>query len=829
MSRKMATVLISVLLMASVMPMAIPAIAQTLPLQSGGGVSLPAGVTPDLALETIPYLSFRPNPVGLGQDILVNIWLQPPIHISRYLTGLTVTITKPDGTKDVVGPIETYKGDGTAWFERVVDQIGTWKIKFDFPGNFYPAGIYFNQRTGANETYPQSVYYKPSSTVERELTVQESMVYSWPPSPLPTDYWTRPIPIENREWWIIGGHYPFSGQGGGPNWPADTNTYASNYKFTPYVQAPNTAHVAWKQQGALAGIIGGQFGQRSYGPGEGTYAGTPAIIFQGRGYQTITKPFDGVTQTVWQCYDIRTGEVYWERTGVSAPTAITYNKLGASSVPGAGETGSGRGGSWGFARLVYIGGGRMIKYDPWTGAVAQNVSISPLSTGTIVSDPYILSVQTIAGKYYLVNWTLTDYDETGAALTMAQRIQSNVSYPFSSVGTADFEAGIAVTTYSIMHPATGVAINVGVRAASLTTGKLLWNVSSDVNFNLFSGSTAVADQGKFAVRFDDGYWYCWDLYSGKRLWRSESEEWPWGCFGAYNVASAYGTIFDLSYAGIYALKWDTGKIAWRYDTGYPGYEAAFSSYPVFTNPQVADGKLYVANGEHSPTEPLMRGWKLHCINATTGEGIWNITGGGTVGAIADGYVTFDSRYDGYLYVFGKGKSATTVTTPDTATPKGTTVVIKGAVLDQSPAQPGTPCVSKDSMATQMEYLHMQQSIGGLWGNETITGVPVILTALGSDGSSIDIGTVTTDGYYGTFSKSWAPPEEGDYKIIASFAGDDSYGSSSASTAMSVGPAPEPIQFPQQIAPTDYTMTIISGVIAVIIAVAIVGILLYRKK
>jgi hypothetical protein len=130
----------------------------------------------------------------------------------------------------------------------------------------------------------------------------------------------------------------------------------------------------------------------------------------------------------------------------------------------------------------------------------------------------------------------------------------------------------------------------------------------------------------------------------------------------------------------------------------------------------------------------------------------------------------------------------------------------------------------------MEYLNMQMPIAGVSGNETITGVPVSLTALGADGSSIDIGTVTTDGYYGTFSKAWTPPTEGDYKVIASFAGDESYGSSAASTAITVGPAQTSTNTEQQqVTVPDYTMTIIVGIIAVIIAVAIATIILYRKK
>jgi hypothetical protein len=115
-------------------------------------------------------------------------------------------------------------------------------------------------------------------------------------------------------------------------------------------------------------------------------------------------------------------------------------------------------------------------------------------------------------------------------------------------------------------------------------------------------------------------------------------------------------------------------------------------------------------------------------------------------------------------------------------------MIKGTVTDLSPAQPGTPCVSKESMKTQMEYLHMQHPVDGLYHNTTIIGVPVTLTAMADDGTYINIGTTTTEGYYGTFGEVWTPPEEGKYQIIASFEGDGSYGSSGASTWVTVGPA-----------------------------------------
>jgi outer membrane protein assembly factor BamB len=305
------------------------------------------------------------------------------------------------------------------------------------------------------------------------------------------------------------------------------------------------------------------------------------------------------------------------------------------------------------------------------------------------------------------------------------------------------------------------------------------------------------------------------------------------------VQSAYGLLYRQAYDGVYAFDWDTGKIAWHYRAPANPFETPYrdengqTGYSFDGAAFVADGKMYVLNNEHTPTSPITRGWGVHCINATTGEGIWNISGiwlWSGPGPIADGYLTIASS-DGYKYVFGKGQSATTVTAPDIVVPKGNGVVIKGTVLDMSPAQPGTPCVSKDSMKTWMEYLHIQQPIDGIWHNETITGVPVTLTAVGSDGSYIDIGTATTDGYYGTFSKTWTPPAEGDYQIIASFAGDDSYGSSGASTGVSVGPAPETPTTPEIPTPVDNTMLLYGILVAVIIAIvlAIIAILIVLRK
>jgi hypothetical protein len=855
--------IVLILLITIVILTEMPVQAQYKNMQEGGSTSLPSGVTPDVTVDAHAYLSFRPTTVGLGQTFLVNMWISPALHVSRYFTGFKVTITKPDGTQDAL-TLNSYRADTTAWFEYIADQIGTWKIKFEFPGAYYPPGNYTvaaGAFAGASTVnFQQSCYYTPSSTQEQELTVTEAQVASWPTIPLPTDYWSRPIVFNNRDWWTIAGNYPWYGPaGGGPNWQniwnqqyPDTNTYASpRYGFVPWAQAPDSAHIVWKKQGAISGIAGGDLGAW----GIFTSPGNPYMIYSGRAYQVVTKPLNGVSQSVWQCYDLRTGQLYWELPvnflgnnafGVAtttAPTVIEYEK-GTPEVPGGDASG------WNQrVNLLYIGGGTLLKYDPWTGAMTGNYSIAPLSSATYYRNGYALGVQNLGGgNYRLINFTTFTTTSNFSA-----RIMGNITWPWSSLGTAqDFNVNIAALTSAITPPAVGAYYGTSISAASLTTGQLLWNITSDQT--MYSGSCTVADHGKVAVCMMSGSFLAWDLTSGKLAWTSDQMDYPWDAsgFGAYSIQSAYGMLYRQAYSGVYAFNWTNGKIVWKYEAPTPyEYETPYTSRngtgvysfdPFNSCGIIADGKLYVVSCEHTPSEPVTRGWGLHCINVTTGQGLWQMTGlwGFSItlqdpvsvfpGPIADGYL-FTSSSDGYNYVLGKGKSATTVEGPLTAAPKGTGIIIKGTVLDQSPAQTGTPCVSKESMSAQMAYLHMQQPIDGITHDLTITGVPVTLTAI-SENDSIDLGTVTTDGYYGTFSKTWVPPAAGDYKIKASFTGDDSYGSSSAATTIAVGQAQATATPQPQQLTTDYSMTIVGTGVAIAVAMIIalaVAVLILRKK
>jgi outer membrane protein assembly factor BamB len=843
---KLTAIFAIVLLMASISIITLQVQAATYTnVQEGGSTPGPlaAGVTADYTVATRAFLSFRPNPVGVGQTFLVNIWLNPATHASRYFKDYKVTITKPTGDPVVI-TMNSYRADTTAWFEYVADQVGTWKLKFDFPGGYFPAGNY-TPATGAvmgtaTTSFAQSCYYEPSSTEEQTLTVQDAMVYSWPQSPLPTDYWTRPAYLENREWWPILGNYPGTGYSPGESitrnlWDElypDTNPcWSSSYGFHPWVIGPNTAHIVWKRQGAIAGLIGGPAGQL----GVVSSPPNPSLIYAGRAYDSYTKPGDG--QTYFRCYDLRTGQVYFEVPAATTtssffgftfttalmPTTIAYVTNAFLEVPGAsaGRTYS--------VELLAISGSRLYKWNPWTGVLTTNVSVSPL-TGTFHNqmEGYVLGV--VSGR--LINWTTA-----GSSTNVTSRIISNTTYSGSLPSLIDWNAGYGASVSVLTPSAMGAWHGTMIQGYNLYTGQMLWNIT--VDDTVYSPMCSIADHGKVAVLMMGGYYMAWDLATGKLAWKGEAMDYPWSraAFGAYAIQSAYGMVFREAYDGVYAFNWTNGKRVWKYEAPAASvYESPYTDengvtvYSFNTGATIADGKMYTYNTEHTESWPLTRGWGLHCINITTGKLVWKIGNPMSPGAIADGYLTAADSRDGYTYIYGKGKSATTVAIAPKTITVGEKVVIEGTVLDQSPAQAGTPCVSKESMSLQMEYLHLQMPIAGLWNNETITGVPVSLDIVDPNNNPSHIDNVITEGYSGTFGYTWKPEIAGQYKVTATFMGDDSYGSSFATTYVSVSEAPAATATPEPLQiPPDNTALMYVILVAVIVAIVIGLLALFRKR
>jgi hypothetical protein len=741
---------------------------------AASAVCLPTFAVVNTNVPTNCWLSLRPNPIGVGQELLINGWRSPTPYGYQTVNmtpppGVSITdgvpfdfrlvITKPDGSKLDLYPIKS-DGPGTFWLTYVVDQKGTWT---------------FELSTQADQWFQ-------GSSVTQTLVVQDEPIPSWPAAELPEDEpWYWPINPENREWASISGGW-FQ-----PKYDAS----ASNYN--PYSRGPNSAHILWKlQPTGAAGLIGGQYGQLE------TFSASRqaiTVVMNGRGYYTAA---GNIT-----CVDIRTGEILW-----SKPGSFTLGTI-RSGTP----------------VLYEFTNDRFRVYNGITGEKTLDVQgMRPLGgtqgIGIAFQDPYVYSAQltSVPGQEYVIKWTTE-----GNAANFSDRIIWNVSSPFKPEDPHyQSTQTYGMTLYGDMYFQLGWPYYAESGAMNLTTGEALWTYTLTPDIAWITSRGALGATNGLAVcpivLPDACKLAAWDMKTGEIAWISESTADPWGGFWSYQYATAYDLIYKLTYAGVYAFNATNGKIVWYYSAGDAGMETPYAiqapgdsglettqtTWPFGSNEAVvADGKVYAPSSEHSPTL-YYRGTRLHCIDAFTGDSVWTIMGYYTVHAVAEDTLFASNQYDGCAYAFAKGTTETTISVSSEVIPKGSEILIKGTVMDMSPAQPNTPAVSEDSMSAWMEYLHMQQP-----KPSDTTGVTVKLTAIDSSGHSIDIGTVTSDDS-GLFKKLWSPPAEGEYTIVATFEGSNSYYASSAKTAIGVSAAqasviitPEPTQ---TVAPTSPVQT-----------------------
>jgi outer membrane protein assembly factor BamB len=398
--------------------------------------------------------------------------------------------------------------------------------------------------------------------------------------------------------------------------------------------------------------------------------------------------------------------------------------------------------------------------------------------------------------------------------------------PITNLGVATIGEGVLV--------AAGQADNTTITTVGYdtTTGEQLWvtNITSNVAMRPTYFIVPVGDGVFTFFKQETMEFYAYDIHTGQLVWGpTEPYDNAWGMYtsstnglGASNPQIAYGTLYAVAYDGkIHAFNATTGAHLWDFSTGNAGFETPYGTYPLGSGTfAIADGKLYVCTGEHSPNSPMWRGGRMYCVNATSGEGIWNLTGWWQTPAIADGYIAVFNNYDGKVYSIGKGQSSTTVTAPMTAVPAGASMVIQGDVFDQSPGAVGTPAIADEYMTQWMEYLYMQQP-----KPTDAYGVSVSIDAIDPNNNYIHLGDTVSDnsGHYGF---AWETPNvPGQYTIVATFQGSGSYYSSFAETTAIVSDA-APTPAPSSVATQPATDLYIIGMgIAIIIAIAIVGAIL----
>jgi hypothetical protein len=839
--------------------------------------------SPPWTIVSYAYLQAGPNPVGVGQSVLILMWVDGPMRNAALENDIRrhdfkLTITAPDGTKETFNWPVVADPTSTQFIRYTPTQVGTYTLDFNYPGQTYTWSSSSAERTWTNDTFT-------AASATFLLTVQEEQLPSAKDSyPLPTEYWTRPIEGQNTNWFKISSNWlgePFitsgASVGGGTS-----GLYIA--RIQPDGIAPNSAHIMWSKPLQDGGVVGGN---NTAIPGEMYYSGgsyqtrfSNALIMNGRLYYELPYGNSG-TGGGWIAVDLRTGEEIWYnpdigRSGSGLPS-ISFGLL--PSLDTANQHGILPNG------LLFSNNfGR--SYDPTTGLVTPlNVTNVPSANTNLAAVPgpggevIRYSVVNI-GSASNPNWRLLQWNSSksigGAAGTGAggwysgqvnASLPSNYDYDISitlpnsaswRVDRASLDNILLLVQGSFGgHPnAPFGTVNLdgaNVTAISLkpnSRGQVLWtkhfepaagNVTRGLaNWDPERGIFILYDKESMTM---SGY----SLLNGNFEWEIAEPMNDYIYFRNY-PAVAYGKVYMTGYGGIlYAFDITDGKLLWTYGNGgpgnstYAGLETSYGTYP-YNLDVIADGKLFLGSTEHSPNSPFYKDARYRVLNATTGEEIWTLMGWGTgmdatYDRVADGFFVFLNTYDMQIYTVGKGPSAMTLDAPSTAISQGSSLVIRGTITDISAGTKqaeqaarfpnGVPAVSDKSQTGWMEYVYMQKP-----RPMDAVGVDVTLSVVDANGNYREIGTVTSNAD-GFFTYNWKPDISGQYIIYASFAGSESYWPSHAVTSFAVDDAPEttsaPTPLPQSAADMYFVPAVAGIIVAIVVVGALLALLLIRKR
>ncbi len=794
------------------------------------------------------FAAAGPNKIGLGQSTMIVVWanVNPSTYITQNLSagdGLlrfaryhnyVVTITDPDGISENRTFTET-DSLGTVAFSYVPTKLGTYTINAYYPGESFENVQYFKT----------PVSFKAAQSRPATFTAQQEPIASWVETPLPTEYWTRPIDASNQLWADQTSNWLRMGMGG------SQNRYWTN--FQPFGTAPNTAHILWSDVFDNGGIVGGEMGESDYYNGESYQSKFAPMILNGKLYSNLK--IGPATTAGYVCYDLATGKELFRRSDYTITSGFSFANNWENAH-----------GSIDF--LIQRTGTNLNFYDPRTGDNVFNITNAPASGALITNDTDVgvtndLNIYTLSAGY-LTKWSFYQTVKplgSNTSWSPSRTVPYNglagyvynvsVPRPHNSAGqylSADYAFGtnggecdgkwIIARSVNITTSPNTVYL-AGIRASD---GKIMW----EKNYQLIEDPSIWRGGGGTHLDSDTGVYLNYkkeglqalaiDVNTGEVKYYTptrNASDWA-GYTGGWCMESAYGRLYMAAYDGyIMAYNLTNGDLLWQYYAGDSGLVTPYGDYPFFEGIYmgfgVADGKVFAATGEHSPNDPLYRGERLHVMNASTGQGIWSIQGWWCDFAIADGQYTAFNGYDGRVYSFGRGPSAMTTTASPKISLSGSSVLIEGTVTDisaglsqteQAARFPnGVPAVSDESMTPWMEYVYMNQQ-----RPTNATGVKVTIDVIDANGNYRNIGETTSDAN-GCFSYQWQPNIAGKYTVISTFAGSQSYWPSHAETAFAVDePAPTATTQPQVTqSPTD--MYILGATIAIIIAIAIVGALI----
>jgi outer membrane protein assembly factor BamB len=801
------------------------AIALILMLSVSAGTLLLPAATAAATAQTFPFIQGLPNPVGKGQECLLHIGITHDLNTaSEGWEGLTVEVTRPDNTTETLGPYRTDSTGGTGDV-YIPTMAGTYYLRTHFP----------------EQTRPSTRLDQPKGTIMKEsysewyaLIVTEEPVAYYPGTPLPSEYWTRPINAQFREWSAIAG---------------------SSWMSEEYNEAPESPHILWTKPLTIGGVAGGDIGVYSMEHGD-AYQGkwSSRIIIAG---VLIYTHDTNIRPLVYTAVDLRTGKELWKKTFLNNLTIShgqlffwdSYNYHGVFAYLWVSTGGGG----------FFFGGGGSVNwtaFDVFSGE--QRFSVINVPSGTNIygskGEIYIYNVNLAQARMTLWNlsalgsmsgsWTpsggfggsmystLDAGATTGSGAAAAKRAWAlNISIPQGLPGSV---RGVKLGDKVVGSSTTTSAVTVWAFNLNESEGALYQSSWIDTNMDENIGLIWIKEERTF---------YAFSLETGKFLWKSEVPHYYLDIY-SISVRAAYGRVYSVGMAGeVHCWNATNGKLLWIYNATDPYTEFLWGNNwnldPLF----VSGGKIYFFHSEHSPINPLFRGAPAVCLNATTGDEIWRVNGlfrktdWGGYPIMGDSVIAMYNSYDQGVYAIGKGPSAVTVEAPNVAVETDTPFVITGTVMDVSPGTQedtmklrfpyGVPAVSDASMGEWMKHVYAQFPLPA-----DTTGVEVSIDSIDPNNNFVHLGDARSDssGKFGCTINTTIP---GDYKIIAKFAGSKSFYGSSAEAFMTVIEPPVAPTEPPQLNVNDVIqpmiMYLVVATIAIIIAIAIVGVLLLRRK
>jgi hypothetical protein len=721
---------------------------------------------------------------------------------------------------------------GGAFFVYNPTQVGTYSMQMSYTGQHFDARFSPPYFPGyPNIPFPEADY-APSTSNVVEVIVQEDPIPDYPDNPITTDYWERPIDAQNKGWGTISSNWLMAG---GKNY---ARSFHGGSGIEPENQGPNAPHILWRKPIQFGGLVGSEHGDKSYYGGlsyESKFM--PPLIINGILYYNKPDP----PSYGWYAVDLNNGEELWYNNG-TGPHGAFVDLFGTQLYPQLDmgqllsyETGNQHGiipYLWSTSGGEFAAGSFWYMYDAFTGNLILMIEDVPSGTITFSDKGDILIYSIGGGKLSLWNSTLNippasptgtgriswrPNNYAGQTLNGSDGIQWVKNVTFGSTirliedGVITVTQGNDIGTYDAM---TGALLS-----GPVTLDK---NVPAGVE----TDGTLVHDGVYVEWHRQLLQWWGYSVATGQEIWRTEPLEDQWAYY-SYIEAGVYGNLYAAGYDGKVTC-WDiqTGEKLWDYYSGQALGETPYGNYPFYGGFTIAGERIYIGGDEHSPDAVPYRGQQLHCIDALTGELIWKINGWYLRPVVADQRLVAHNLYDNQIYCFGKGPTQTTVSAPKVEIMQGQKVVIEGTITDQSPGKPGIACVSDEDMGVWMNYVYNQKPVPA-----SAMGVDVTIDVIDANGNFRSIGTATSN-MAGKYSLVWEPEIPGEYTVIATFAGTNSYGSSYDQTTMYVEQAPEPTPPPEP-TPEPLTDTYVLGMGAVaIISIVVFGLLILlmlRKK